>query len=194
MATRESTFNVRAVPRRTILKTAAWSVPVIAVAAATPLAAASVAADLQLTPDPRGDTLHGVSPDGLQSYDLSVVASFSATTLGASPTPAGSVVTLTFDSRLFSGPWLTLDTYGGTIVSVASSTTAGNVTTASFTLPVAVPAGTGLTFWPHFAPPAGSTPPWYTDLNGYSVSIAPPAGVTDPVLGNNTVTSNPVYS
>lgn len=194
MATRESTFDVRAVPRRTILKTAAWSVPVVAVAAATPLAAASVAADLQLVPDPRGTTVHGESPDGLQSYEFPMAASFSATTLGATPTPAGSVVTLTFDSRLFSGPWLTLDTFGGTVVSVAGSTTAGNVTTATFVLPVAVPAGTALTFWPHFAPPAGSTPPWYTDVNGYSVSIAPPAGTTDPVPGNNTVTSNPVYS
>ncbi|KJL33501.1 hypothetical protein [Microbacterium azadirachtae] len=192
--TDKTTTAARRFPRRTILKTTAWSVPVIAAAVATPLAAASVAPDLQLTPYPLGDTIHGVSPDGLQSYDLGMVAAFGATTLGTDPTPAGSVVTLTFDSRLLSGPWLTLDAYNGTVVSVTGSTTSGNVTTATFVLPVAVPAGTALTFWPHFAPPAGSTPPWYTDLNGYSVSIAPPAGTTDPVLGNNTVTSNPVYS
>lgn len=57
----ENTFAPQGVSRRTLVKGAAWSLPVIAVAAATPLASASVAWNATVTADCSGD------------YDISVL-------------------------------------------------------------------------------------------------------------------------
>lgn len=57
----ENTFAPTGVSRRTLVKGAAWSLPVIAVAAATPFASASVAWNATVTADCSGD------------YDISVL-------------------------------------------------------------------------------------------------------------------------
>ncbi|MEV4773899.1 hypothetical protein [Microbacterium sp. LWH12-1.2] len=57
----ENTFAPKGVSRRTLVKGAAWSLPVIAVAAATPFASASVAFNATVTAECSGD------------YDISVL-------------------------------------------------------------------------------------------------------------------------
>ncbi|MFB7843208.1 hypothetical protein [Microbacterium sp. NPDC056052] len=67
------------VQRRTVLKGAAWSVPVVAAAAATPFAAAS--------------TINGFSVDGNCGLLGALGAGFTVTA-GSSPIPAGTQITI----------------------------------------------------------------------------------------------------
>ena len=75
--------EIKKIERRTVLKGAAWSVPVIAVAAATPLAAASTATAVN------GFQVNGVC--GL----LGAVAPGFNIAAGSSPLPVGTQITIT---------------------------------------------------------------------------------------------------
>jgi hypothetical protein len=76
--------------RRTIVQGAAWSVPVIAAAVATPMAAASVAGTVEFVNGPYSVTACGTLGD--------VVVQ--ATTDGTAPVPAGTMITVTLPSGL----------------------------------------------------------------------------------------------
>jgi hypothetical protein len=79
----DTTQSTRSVSRRTLVKGAAWSVPVIAVAAASPLAAASTATNV-------GDfSLAG------SCGVLGVLGPGFTLTAGAAPLPAGTVINIT---------------------------------------------------------------------------------------------------
>ncbi|PRB02105.1 hypothetical protein [Microbacterium sp. MYb64] len=190
--TDETTIAARRLPRRTILKTTAWSIPVVAAAAAMPLAAASVAADLVLAPQPVGEGITGTSPDGLSNYQLGWTSRYTASTSGAVATPAGAMIAISFDSRVFAAANASS---GPVSLVLASSSTTGNVTTAMFTVPDPIPASGGsIVITIGFDAGGAPTPPWYTDVQPITVSLLPPSGYTDAIPANNTHTFSPVYS
>ncbi len=179
------------IERRTILKTAVWSVPVVTAAIAAPLAAASTAIDLVLTTLPIGEGITGTSPDGLSTYYLGWTSRYEASTTGPDAAPVGASIALSFDSRVFSSSNASI---GATSLTEASSSTVGDVTTAIFTVPVAIPAsGASITITIGFLG-IGPTPPWYTDVHPIAISLVPPAGYTDSNPANNTRSFSPVYS
>ncbi|WP_102193937.1 hypothetical protein [Microbacterium aurantiacum] len=172
--------------RRTILKASAWSAPVVALAVATPLAAASVAVDLRLRGYSFGDTIFGRSPDGLRGYRIAILGGYGATTVGDTPTPGANLV-MTFDARIFGAPSATIDAQAATLL---TTTTTGNTTTAIFSLPIAIPAdGAEAEILISYG---SITEDWYEDIAPSSVSILPSGG-TDPTPSDNTVTLTPTY-
>lgn len=190
--TDETTIDARRFPRRTILKTTAWSIPLVVAAAAVPLAAASTATDLVLAPQPVGEGITGTSPDGLSSYQLSWTSRYTASTSGNVATPAGATLAISFDSRVFATSSASI---GAASLVLASSSTTGNVTTAMFTVPDPIPASGGsIVITIAFDSGGAPTPPWYTDVQPISVSLLPPAGYSDSTPANNTHVFSPVYS
>lgn len=119
--------------RRTVVKGAAWSVPVIAAAVATPLASASVLnSDLVASfagPITLGLTLPVVG----NVASINTVNTLTVTNNGTTASPAGATVTVAYDSSL-----LTLNITGAGISVLGSD---GNFTV---TLP-AIQPGTSLT-------------------------------------------------
>ncbi|KJQ55993.1 hypothetical protein [Microbacterium sp. SA39] len=177
--------------RRTVLKASAWSLPVVAVALGTPLAAASATEfDIVLIPEDNAEPIGATSPDGTQSYTLVVPLMFDAFTQGTTPAPPGSTVVVSFDDRLLSGVSLTI---GGTPAPPVSTVTNGNVETSTFSVPVAIPASPAVTvIRPSFD--LRNDGVWVPDAAPYSVSVVAPAGTTDPAPGNNTALSTPNYT
>jgi hypothetical protein len=86
----EAAASSGGIKRRTVVQGAAWSVPVIAAAIATPLAAASVAPVLAFINGPYTVPVCGVLADVL----------IEATTDGTTPVPAGTQVTVTLPAGL----------------------------------------------------------------------------------------------
>ncbi|WP_353116212.1 hypothetical protein [Microbacterium sp.] len=178
------------VARRTVLKATAWSAPVVAMAVATPFAAASTTIDLKLEAQPFGDSLSAFSPDGVTRYTLAFPGAFSASAAGATPAPVGSTLIAVFDSRLVGGLAVTV---GGQPAVAGSTTTSGNRTTATFTVPVEIPAnGASVTVEPVFG--TWNTDTWVADAEPYVLTLQAPAGTTDPNQADNSVTSTAVYT
>lgn len=177
--------------RRAVLKASAWSLPVVALALGTPLAAASVAEfDIFLIPEDNAESIGATSPAGAQSYALVVPLVFDAFTEGTTPTPPGSTVVVSFDTRLLSGVSLTVD---GIPAPLVSTVTNGNVETATFSVPIAIPASPVTTvIRPSFD--LRNDGVWVPDAAPYSVTVIAPAGTTDPAPGNNTAVSTPNYT
>lgn len=174
--------------RRAVLKASAWSVPVVAAAIATPLAAASTTGDVSIAAQPRGTSVSATGPDGT-TLELAVPAGFDLTTGGATRTPEGALVTLTFDNRLLDEPTLTMD---GTPAQRTSLEQNGVVTTATFVLPLGIPAnGTTIPIEVFFATFNATT--WVGDARPLTVTVTP-AGGSDPDTANNTFVSAPVYT
>lgn len=169
--------------RRTILRASAWSLPVVAVAVATPLAAASTAIDLALTAGPFGDRIIVTNPEGTLAYDVTVPYTFEATTLGATATE-GTTLVVSFDLRLLDG--LRVGIEGQPATELTSDIT-GNTKTMSFLLPVAIPAdGVTIPIQPFFATVNSST--WIADLKPLILTLLTPAGVSDSNSANHVVT------
>lgn len=118
--------------RRAVVKGAAWSVPVIAAAVATPLAAASVAG-ADLTPSLSGPITLSLTALGLPVATINTPNTLTITNLTATPSTAGNTVNLVFPSSL-----LTLNITGTGISLLGSD---GNYT---ITLP-SIPANGSLT-------------------------------------------------
>jgi hypothetical protein len=177
--------------RRTVLKASAWSLPVVAVALGTPLAAASVSEfDIRLIAEDNAESIGASSPDGTQAYTLVVPLVFDAFTQGTTPTPPGSTVVVSFDTRLLSGVSLTV---GGTPAPLISTVTNGNVETVTFNVPVAIPvAPDRAVIRPSFD--LRNDGVWIPDAAPYSVTVVAPTGTTDPAPGNNASVSTPNYT
>lgn len=131
--TPDSAASSRApISRRTVVTSAAWSFPLIVVAAATPLAAASVdGADLASTLITPVDTVFDTGFGPVMTFSIPTQLTIANT--GTSDSVAGSTANLAYDG------WLWALTPAGTGVTVSG--TAGNLV---LTLP-AIAAGESLT-------------------------------------------------
>lgn len=187
-----SDSNAQASPgvaRRSVTKTAAWSVPAISVALPAPTLAASTATiDLAVETQPFGDGVSGFSPDRLRMFDLILAGGFDVTNLESAPAPAGSVVTLSFDRRLFTGATLTAATVA---IASSGSQTNGNLMEVTFDLPTAIPVGGLVNLRPSLTRVAEL--PWAEDFEPYTVAVAPASGSVDAVAANNSVSFEPRY-
>lgn len=134
--------------RRTIVKAAAWSAPVVAVAAATPAAAASTVQGIDLFADglQMGSELIFFSTDLATRYIASEPMGFTLLNKGADTAPAGSVtVQARYDNRIYTPTGVDLSVGGSTeavafdIVSVD-----GNASTISFVIPREMPTETSV--------------------------------------------------
>ncbi|MGW9159243.1 hypothetical protein [Microbacterium sp. NPDC055665] len=174
--------------RRAVLKASAWSLPVVALAVATPLAAASATGDVSIAAQARGSAVSATGPDGT-TLELAVPAGFDLTTGGTTRTPEGALVTLTFDNRLLDEPTLTMDSSPAQRTSLQQN---GVVTTATFILPFGIPAnGTTIPIEVFFATFNATT--WVGDARPLTVTVTP-AGGSDPDTANNTFVSTAVYT
>lgn len=181
MTADSNTRHSTGISRRAVTRTAAWSVPAVTVAVAAPTLAASGNVDLKLEGLPMGSALRGFSPDRLQMYDILLVAGYNAFNVGDVTTPAGSTVTLSFDSRVMSLDSFEVNKEPATQM---GTRTDGNVTTVSYRLPLEIPAGGLIGLDPDFT---YETPaPWFSDVEPYTITITPPEGTTDANNGNNS--------
>ncbi len=136
MLTPEQGTTPAGASRRTVLKGAAWAAPVIAASTAVPLAAASdgpTATTLYPSTFSRQQT-YGYRPDeSLFRIDMPIGSELWVEGLD---TPAGTTLTLSFDSRLFPrSPGLTFDQGDGGKVAVPfSDSVSGGVRTAVYVL------------------------------------------------------------
>lgn len=161
--------------------------PVIAAAVATPLAAASVAADLRLEALPFGDSLGAQSPDGLRQWNIAAPAAFRIFNDSTATVPVGTVVTAASDVRVMSDLTLTLDSSSGVEVPRASMQTNGDVVTATFTIPAEIPVGGSVTIYGAFGVWQRE---WYDDVNPYVLSVL---AAGDPTPANNVATMSARY-
>lgn len=114
--------------RRQILGAAAWSAPVVAVAASAPALAASSASDLALY-QAGGDAWTLENADGSQQLRLTQPSVIGLANLASGNIPASAVtITATADARFFSG----FEPRFGVVAS-GPATVAGNVLTQTFT-------------------------------------------------------------
>ncbi|WP_435749021.1 hypothetical protein [Microbacterium sp. PMB16] len=173
--------------RRTILQASAWSIPVMAVAVATPLAAASTAIDLELVARPGGDRIGGTNPEGTQAVDLTLPFTYDATSAGGPVSNATLVVS--FDTRLIDGPSVTIDGFPAQQIATELS---GTTRTVTFSLPFDIPGnGETIAIQPSFA--IENRTAWVPDAADYVVTLLGPGGRLDLNPSNNTVTMAPQY-
>ncbi|MDF2559440.1 MAG: hypothetical protein K0R99_886 [Microbacterium sp.] len=121
----------KGISRRTIVKGAAWSVPVIAAAVATPLAAASVVSD-DLVPALSGPIGLSLTALGLPVATINTVNTLTITNNGTDASPAGATAVVQYNPGLLT---LNIAAVGG--ISVGG--TDGNFT---ITLPAIAPGDT----------------------------------------------------
>lgn len=119
----------KGISRRTVVKGAAWSVPVIAAAVATPLAAASLT-DSDLVPAFSGPISLGLAAGPINVATVSTVNTLTISNNGPAASPAGATATIQYTPSL-----LTLN-----IAAVAGVTVAGTDGNYTLTLP-SIPAG-----------------------------------------------------
>lgn len=183
----DTTSEAHGIARRTVLKASAWSVPVIAAAVATPMAAASTAVDLVLSGF-AGDTLSALSPDELRGYTLAITSRMNARVIGTTPMAPGSSLTLSFDNRLLGDPTVE----AGSVPAVAQAPTVnGNTTTVTFTLPVTIPTTTaGVAIAVNFG--VWNMGVWFEDVEPYSTLLLPATG-SDSDSSNNGWTATAQY-
>lgn len=159
--------------RRTVIKAGAWSVPVIAAAVATPLAAASTAGtDLIVQWLPSGTDVGARSADDTRGYTLGLPSGVWVSTTSTTPVPAGSTLTVSYDDRVLGAPSATAA--GVPLVSAGSG---------SFILPEIPATGAQLRV---DIPYATKTAEWHEDITPLSVTATPATG-NDPDDSNNTV-------
>lgn len=176
----------RGLTRRTALKGAAWSVPVVAAAIAVPAYAASALADIQLAGS-AGDGYQAISPDGTRGVKVGITTGYVA--FSDVEIPAGATLVLSTDTRNLIGPKISIN---GTVAD-GTTTTSGNVRTTTVVIAVAIPAGgydNGVYINVSYDSVDQS---YFEDLNPVVLTLVAPAGVTDTNGGNNSVSSQPVY-
>lgn len=175
--------------RRTFLAMSAWALPVVAVAASTPMASASTAiSDIALISGDGVTVIGATSPDDTQSYTLELPQSFNALTQATDAAPPGATIVFTFDARLID---VTAVQAGGAPAVFVSTADAGNVRTTTYRIPAAIPSGSFLVIEPVLGVINDGT--WVPDAGTYSATIVAPIGTSDPDLGNNTVERSPNY-
>ena len=173
--------------RRTLLRASAWSVPIIALAVATPFAAASTAVDLELAARPGGDRIGGTDPEGTTAVDLTIPYTYDATSAGAPV--ANAMLVVSFDTRMMDDPSVTIE---GVPATPITSELHGTTRRVTFSLPVDIPGnGETIAIQPSFATVHRST--WVADASSYVVTLLGSAGTFDPTPSNNTVTMEPQY-
>ncbi|MFB8189117.1 hypothetical protein ACFC14_07305 [Microbacterium sp. NPDC055988] len=176
--------------RRTILRASAWSLPVVAVALGTPLAAASTPVfDIIVFTGPEGSEVGATSPDGLQAFTLRLPAQFDVLVEDRGERvmlPPGATVQVSFDARLLGD--LTLEIFNNGPAQMVSSDVQGDVQILTFILPFEFDK---VLLLPTFAVVRNGE--WVPDANPYTVVVMPPPGVDEPNIGNNIVRIEPVY-
>lgn len=161
--------------RRTVVKGAAWSIPVIAVAAATPLAAASLGgADLASTLGAPADIVFDTGFGPVMTF--TTPTQLTITNSGAADSVAGATVGLVYDGWLFvltpTGTGISVSGPSGDIVITLPSITAG--TSLTIDLGVALDPDAGL-----------NDPEWVPIYAGDEDSTMTVTITGDDVTGNN---------
>lgn len=135
----------RGVDRRTVLAAAAWSAPVVAMAVATPLAAASVAGfDLFTGGLQQGDSVEFFNADATLKYTNGFTRGFTLMNHGPGAAPAGTLVRMRYDNRIVTPTNFTYrvgPTGTSTPLSYSTPIVNGNESIVEFVIPVAVPVG-----------------------------------------------------
>lgn len=132
--------------RRTMMKAAAWSAPVIAVAAATPAAAASTVqgVDLYAAGLQMGNSISFFSTDLTTRYGTADPNGLTLLNKGEDTAPAGTVtVQARYDNRIFTPSKVTVSS-GDPAVEVPFNiiSVEGNASTIAFTIPRDIPTQT----------------------------------------------------
>ena len=123
--------------RRTILKASAWSAPVVALAVATPLAAASTTSSAVRYIGTAGSSSEPVLNDsGTRSLVISQGARARLGSFGPDEITSGTVLTITYDTQLHDSFLLVI---GATPQTPTSSSTSGNATTLTFLIAQPLP-------------------------------------------------------
>lgn len=142
---RDTEFVERAgIDRRSVLTAAAWSVPVVAAVAATPLAAASaVGFDLFTNGLQRGDSATIFNGDATLRYLNNFADGFTLLNHGPLEAPAGTVVTMRYDNRVVTPTDFTFSQGGPsnprTPLLYSAPVVNGNESTVTFVIPIPVP-------------------------------------------------------
>ncbi|MGW9159007.1 MULTISPECIES: hypothetical protein [unclassified Microbacterium] len=177
--------------RRTILRASAWSLPVVAVALGTPLAAASTPIfDIIVFSGPEGSEIGATSPDGLQAFTLQLPSQFDVLVEDRGERvmlPPGATVQVSFDTRLLGD--LVLEIFNNGPAQPISSDVQGSVQTVTFILPFEFDK---VLLLPSFGIVRDGE--WVPDANPYTVIVMSPPGVDEPNLGNNSLTIFPTYA
>lgn len=163
----------KGISRRTIVKGAAWSVPVIAAAVATPLAAASLVND-DLVP-----ALSGPISLNLGLATVTAVNTLTITNSGTDASPAGATAVVQYNSSLLS---LNIAAVGGVTVGGAD----GNYT---LTLP-SIPAGGNIVIGLGTTLDSLLNVTLLTTLLGGPQQVMTATVSGDSVTGNNSTSSN----
>ncbi|MGB4137698.1 MAG: hypothetical protein WA971_14110 [Microbacterium sp.] len=177
MYTEPTTSSAPGISRRTTLKAAAWSVPVVAAAAAVPAyAAVSETAAIQVM-------LGGGSISQALNAARTRIASLQLTAVqfevsGADPVPAGSTLILKWDKRLSEDIAPAIN--GSALVPVAPLLTVGNLISGTYTLPeipvIGEPTGRLTVDLGYFPSSPGD---WFADaedIEPYTALVMAPAG------------------
>lgn len=173
--------------RRTVLKATAWSLPVIAVAVATPLASASTAGADAFLQNMAGDGFTLFNADRTRYAAFSFGTEFLLGTNGTTPTPAGSTLAISYDNRVMSDFTVVANSISA---SAQAPIVEGNLSTTVFTLPVALPANGGMIVATIDHQSVATE--FHEDFEAYTVRLTP-AGGTDPDPANNVWTQAVEY-
>lgn len=147
--TQPTSVSAHEFTRRTMVKAGAWSVPVIAAAVATPLAAASTAEfDLSVEPLNRGDAFPLFTADLTQSFGVGSPLGFILGNRGTQASPLEAVsVQLRVDRRVWNVNGMSYAFAGDDRTTLASTTPTinGDAATYTWTFVSSIPVGTDAT-------------------------------------------------
>ncbi|KZX20857.1 hypothetical protein [Rathayibacter tanaceti] len=173
--------------RRTALA-AAWTLPVIALATATPAAAASAAArfDLQMQ-NFSGDDGSWYNDDRTQYLRYNSFFSPTVRNAGPDAAPAGTVVVMRSDDRVLGSPSLRVadgSDIPASAIAISGPVVEGNRSTFTAVISVPIPAGATVLFSPRFdrvltqedASAIHDLRAAFPDLTPHSFSLSSPAG------------------
>lgn len=198
--TTESVGNTPRKPasRRAVVASA-WLVPVASVTAAAPAIAASTAPGRDVMyAGYAGGIDYRVSPDGTRYFELDLGTRAILFTLGAEDTPAGSMLRIEWDPRIFeTDPAISFDSTAATPVTTGPIGATGRVSTYVLTQPLRAAAtptdgfAVGVNLAIDLTP--SSYYPVDEDVHPLVVRVTAPSGYTDPDMTNNGYTSIPRY-
>ncbi|MGB4138117.1 MAG: hypothetical protein WA971_16250, partial [Microbacterium sp.] len=134
--TEPTTSSAPGISRRTTLKAAAWSVPVVAAATAVPAYAAASGGAVIYSTYSQADGTLVFSDDRYTLLNYSRPTLLHVTSRGPEAGTPGWTVMLSYDNRVLGGPTITID---GTDYSPSPAEVDGTVSSSGFTIPVAVP-------------------------------------------------------
>ncbi|MBF4462815.1 MULTISPECIES: hypothetical protein [unclassified Rathayibacter] len=188
------------VSRRTALAAAAWTIPVVATATATPASAASGAPgfDLQMQ-NFSGDDGSWYNDDHTQYLGYNTFFSPTVHNGGPQEAPAGTVVVMRSDNRVLGSPSLTVSATSdipASAVSITGPVVEGDRSAFTAVISVPIPSGADVVFAPRFADvltqeEAAAIHDFTTafaNLTAHSFTLSSPAGAdSDP--SNDAISS-----